>query len=110
MLKQFTKLVSRFRDVPLDYKPVKFVLNSPNEFENIAGIEYQITKFREIAEYGCFKYEQEAVVICKDTKTKDNRGLTIYLTEMGQPFVYIHIRNAFPVRGIFDRPTTVTIV
>lgn len=89
---------------PHEYKAIQFTLNSPNEFENIAGVQFKVTSFKEITDYGRFWYEQKATVICKNTKTPDKRGLPIYLTETGIYFVYFQTEETYPPRGIFDRP------
>jgi hypothetical protein len=89
---------------PHEYKAIQFALNSPNEFENIAGVEFRVISFKEITDYGRFWYEQKAIVVCKNTKTQDRRGLPIYLTKTGIYFVYFHSEETYPPRGIFDRP------
>jgi hypothetical protein len=103
-MKMLTKLSSLLSNK--EYKPVKFVLNSPNEYENFASVDYEIASYREITDYGRFWYEQKAVVICKDTGTKDQRGLPVYVTETGISFVYLHSQETYPPRGIFALPAT----
>jgi hypothetical protein len=99
ILNQLSSLFS-----PHEYRAVQFTLNSPNEFENLAGVQFKVISFKEITDYGRFWYEQKAIVVCKNTKKQDRRGLPIYITETGIYFVYFYCEETYPPRGIFDRP------